>query len=435
MRKIKNFKRLAVNTERKIVLSLAEAGLQAIDTENIIKNSIFKKENALIVKGKKFSLASAKRIFVVGVGKCAIWASLSLEEILKDKFSGGIVLAPQNSLLPQARIKKSKLKFYFGSHPTPTIANVKATKKIINFLKNLKKEDFVVFVISGGGSTLLCLPPSGTYLEEKKIINHLFRVGATIKEINVLRKHMSLARGGYLAYYAYPAASLSLIFSDVPKNDIQFISSGPTIRDKTTIADAKKILEKYDVLKNCNIKNCSLVETPKNKKYFKSAKKIILVSNELALEKMKKEAEKFGLKAKICNFCLQGEAREIGRKIAKTLHRLPPKTVLLYGGETTVKIKGKGRGGRNQELILGALLNLKDDEIILAIASDGRDNTEYAGALGDKITKKKAKNLGLNVEKFLMENNSYKFWQKTGDYLLTGETGSNVSDLVVAAKF
>lgn len=433
MKKIKNFERLTVNTKRRIALSIAEAGLWAIDTENVIKSAVSLKENYLIVKNKKFSLKNIKRIFIVGVGKCAIEAGLALEKVLGGRLKGGIILAPRNFLIQ--RKTKSKLKIFFGNHPIPTITNVRGTQKVIAFLKNLKKDDFVIFVISGGGSTLLCLPPSGSYLEERKIIDHLFRVGATIQDINVLRKHMSLARGGYLAYYAYPAQSLSLIFSDVPRNDIQFISSGPTVRDKTTMVDARKILKKYDILKSCGIKNCGLVETPKDKKFFKNAKKIILVSNILALEKMKKEAEKFGLRAKICDFCLQGEARDIGQEIVKKLHRLPPKTILLYGGETTVTIKGYGCGGRNQELVLSALLDLKDDEIIMAIATDGRDNTEYAGALGDGITKKRARELNLEIKKFLIDNNSYEFWQKTGDYLLTGETGSNVSDLIIAIKF
>lgn len=434
MRKIKNFERLATNTQRRIALSLAEEGLQAIDTTNIIKSAIFLKENNLVVKNKKFSLSDIKRIFVVGVGKCAIQAGLALEEILKEKLTMGIVLAPQNFLIKN-EIKSSKIKFYFGSHPTPTAANIKATRKVVKLIKSLKEKDFVIFIISGGGSTLLCLPPSGGCFKEKKIISYLFRAGATIREINILRKHMSLARGGYLTYYAYPALSLSLIFSDVPGDDVQFISSGPTVKDKTTLSDAKKILKKYNILRSCGIKNCGLIETPKNKKYFKNAEKIVLASNILALEKMKKEAEKVGLKAKICDTHLQGEARDVGWKIVKKLHRLPPKTALFYGGETTVTIKGNGRGGRNQELVLGALMDLKDDEIIVSIATDGRDNTEYAGAIADKITKEKAREANLEIKKFLANNNSYEFWQKTGDYLLTGETGSNVSDLVMAIKF
>lgn len=426
--KIKNFSKLAVSKERKDALKIAEAGLEAIDTRKIILNKVKLQKNSLVINKKVFSLKDTKNIYVVAIGKCAGESALALEKVLGKKIKAGIALDVKT-------VKGLKIiKSLAGSHPLPSQKNTDGSIEIINLIKNLAENDLVLFFISGGGSTLLCAPRKGTCQEETLIVQKLMDSGATINEINTVRKHLSVARGGYLAKYAYPAKSIALIFSDVIGNDLQFIASGPTVKDTTTIRQALEILNKYHVQKVCAIEDCGLVETPKSDEFFSKVSNQIFVSSEVALNAMSATAKKLGYKVKICTTCLKGEARGVGTRIAAEINRTKSKTILLYGGETTVHVKGNGKGGRNMELVLSALNTIKDGSLVLSLASDGVDNTDLAGALCDKITSEKAEKLKLKPIRHLAENNSYPFFKKTGDYILTGKTGSNVSDLVIAIK-
>jgi len=425
--KIRNFDALAKTHLRRLALEIAEIGLHAIDTKKVIQKNVRVEDNELFVAQEKIPLKSIKRIFVVGVGKCSLEAGAALEKILGERINGGIILDVREG-------KLQRIRTFTGTHPLPSIQNINATRQIIFLLSELKKDDLVIFIISGGGSTLLCQPLNLTYEDEAVLLKHLFKVGADIYETNTIRKHLSLARGGYLAKYAYPAKVISLIFSDVPGNKLEFVASGPTIKDTTTVKDAEKITKKYDLEKKCNFKTRELIETPKDKKYFENVKNILMVSNKIALEAMAKKAVEFDFKPKIVTANLTGEARDVGREIARHLNKIGSKNILLYGGETTVTIKNQGRGGRIQELCLSALRFIKEGRIIIGVASDGRDNTEFAGAIADALTKENAKNVGLDPEKHLEENDSYNFFSKTGDFVLTGDTGSNVSDLIIAIK-
>lgn len=416
--KIKNLKNLTKTSLRKKALQIAEAGLEAIDTGKIIKE-----QTALV----KREVRDAKRVFVVGVGKCSLEAGRALEKILGPRLTAGIVIDVRPG-------KLKKLETRWGSHPFPTQKNIDHTKAIIKLLAKASKNDLVIFIISGGGSTLLCQPTSHTCLDEKALISCLYHNGATIRDVNIVRKHLSLARGGYLAKYAYPARSLSLIFSDVPGNKIEWIASGPTARDSTTVADAKKILRRYDAEICSDFLEKELIETPKDFRYFRKVKNVIVATNQTALNAMAQEARRLALKTKIVTKKLTGDADAVGRKIMKQLHKTRPNSALLFGGETTVKIKGKGKGGRNMELALSALNDAKKDEILIPFASDGRDNSDIAGGICDIITGKMASQMKLKPETYLNQNDSYNFFKKTGQYLFTGDTGSNVSDLIVAIK-
>lgn len=427
--KIKNKKKIAITETRKIGLALVEVGLNAIDTTDFIKKNVFIKNNFLFIKEKKFSLEKVDNFYIVGVGKCSAEAAVAFGEVLDKRLNKGIVLDTHFSTK-----KNKKIKIFKGSHPLATVENIIFTKKIINFLKKTTKKDFVLMIISGGGSALLCQPQNSTYKKEGEIIKCLMAKGASIEEINIVRKHLSLARGGFLAKYAYPAKVVSLIFSDVPGDKLEFIASGPTIKDTTTVADAKKILKKYNIESQIGFKVDFLIETPKEDKYFKRVENILFLSNKEALTAMAGYARSLGYKAKIKTNKLKGEAYEIGRLIVEKLRKEKSKTVLLYGGETTVKILGKGKGGRNQELVLSVLRFIADNELVIAFASDGRDNTVVAGAIADKLTKQKAEKLKLDINRYLANNNSYEFFQKTGDFIKTGDTGSNVSDLIIAIK-
>lgn len=427
MAKIKNLGSLAVTPLRKFALEIAEAGLKAIDTKSAIRKNVRFEDDILTIKHKKFSLKNTERVFVIGVGKCSLEAAGVLEEILGDRLNGGIAVDVHKGSL-------KKIKAFQGNHPLPTPENVDVTKKIISLLEGLNENDLAVFVISGGGSTLLCQPKEHTCLEEAKITDCLLKSGADIHKINIIRKHLSLARGGFLAQYAYPARIISLIFSDTPGVNMEFVASGPTMMDSTTVADAENILKEYGVLKKCGLEKLKLIETPKDKKYFKNSDNLILISNKVALEAMAGAAKESGFIVGDTLAAFSREARDFGEQVIKELKNHPPKSVLLYGGESTVKVRGKGKGGRNQELALSALRFVKEGQVLVAVASDGRDNGTVAGAICDIIGKEKAKNLGLDIEKYLKNNDSYAFFSGTGDYLITGDTGSNVSDLIIAIK-
>ena len=414
MQKIQNLSELAKTPLRKAALEIAEAGLQAIDTRKVVEEGLAK---------LNLPLDSSERLFVVGIGKCATQGVLALEKVLGAKITDGLVLDIQEGQF-------QKVRFLQGDHPFSTERDREATKEIIAFLKQMTENDIVLFLISGGGSALLCQPEKHTCKHEEEIIKHLFAKGATIQELNIVRKHLSLARGGNLAQYAYPARVISLIFSDVPGNDVGVVSSGPTVFDKTTRDDAKEVLEKYGVGQYEKF----LIETPKDKKYFEKVQNILFVSNRTALDAMAQRAKELGLEPHIKTAELTGEARDVAKELVEELHKAPSKSVLLYGGETTVTVKKAGKGGRNLELALSALKFVQDDELLLSLASDGRDNTEYAGAIADFLGQEHAAKQHLNAEEYLEENKSFSFFEKTGDYVVTGNTGSNVSDLIIAIK-
>lgn len=427
-RKIKNFETLAATDLRRAALTIAEAGFRAINTESRVKAEVVLRGENLRIRDWSVDLKDVGRIFVVGIGKCSTEAGAALEEILGERIAGGVIID-----VKQGAILK-RITAYKGSHPLPSNENIKAATSIVGLLRGLEERDLVIFIVSGGGSTLLCLPQDRGCEEEASVLYALMDAGATIQEINTVRKHLSLARGGYLAEYAYPAQVVSLIFSDVPGNDIQYVSSGPTVKDLTTIEDAEEILAKYNILMVCGIEKCGLIETPKDDKYFAKVKNIMIVSNELALASMREKAQELGFTPAVRSAAITGETREVAQRVVEELHAAPPKSALLYGGETTVTVKGKGKGGRNLEFALSALRLMQSGEVVMAVASDGRDNSDFAGAICDTITKEKAATKNLDLETYLNENNEYPFFEAIGDYLMTGDTGSNVSDLVIALK-
>jgi glycerate-2-kinase len=426
--KVKNFEQLATTPERRVALAIIEAGLMAIDTRAAVEGGVIFHDNTIKFRDHEVSLFGVERIFFVGVGKCALDAATVIEEKLGERLTSGIVLDVREGIL-------KKMKAYAGTHPLPSEKNVEVTREIIASLSDLTERDLVIFVISGGGSTLLCQPDNFSYSDEAVLFECLTKSGADIMEVNTVRKHLSLACGGYLAKHAYPAQVVSLIFSDVPGGNLEFVASGPTVLDTTSILDAEMILEKYSTGMKCGFSAAKLIETPKDEKYFARVKNILFVSNDLALAAMAGEAARHKLTPRVCSTCLSGEAREVGRKVAEAIKNEPAGTILLYGGETTVAVRGAGKGGRNLELALAALTVLGEKEMLIALASDGRDNTDLAGAIADEVTKREAAALGLDPQTFLADNSSLDFWQKTGNYIITGHTGSNVADLSFVIKY
>ncbi len=432
MSKIRNYKALAKSVLRDDLLKIIDKGLEKIDTKLVIQENLSLNGDKLKVRDLEINLKNIKKIYLGGVGKCSLQACQSIIQILGNRIEETIVIDPTC----EKSFKEEKFKCYKGHHPFPTEENIVATKDLIRMLEGAEENDLVLLVVSGGGSVILCQPNNFTCLDEVEIIKSLFNKGATIQELNTVRKHLSLARGGFLAKYSYPAKVVSMIFSDVPGNDISYVASGPTVLDKTTVFDAKKVFDRFLLKDDCDFNLDDLIETPKEEKYFEKVSNVVVASNSIALNAMKLEAERIGYNPKICSDCLAGEARRIGESLIKQIEEGKSGEVLLYGGETTVLVNNrKGKGGRNMEVSLSGLRFVESENIIMAsIASDGRDNTDYAGAICDMITKNKAKLLGLDPIKYLDENDSLEFFHKTGDYIETGSTGSNVSDFLVAIK-
>jgi len=427
-RAIQNFETLAKNTLRLEALSLAEAGYGAINTGAALVREVRLAGDTLTVGDTEYSL-DTRRVFFIGIGKCAIAAAGAIEKIFGERLTGGIAF--DVSLVEGISLKK--IETFIGTHPLPSEANEHATERIINLLSQCEENDLVIILISGGGSTLLCRPPSPMLCtDESALWSELTAHGASIQDINTVRKHLSSARGGGLAKAAYPAEVLSLIISDVPGNDIEYIASGPTILDSSTIADAKAVLTKSGATPKMPI---PFIETPKEQKYFDRVTNVLFLTNQDALKAMKEKAVQRGYSAIIMNDNVTGEARVVGRSILEELHSMPSKTVLLYAGETTVTLGNQhGTGGRNQEMALGVLEDIHDNELILPFASDGHDNSDRAGAIADAITRTHANEKNLSIDDYLARHCSYDFFATTGDALTTGYTESNVSDIIIAIK-
>lgn len=425
---IKNFDQLSTTPQRKVVLQLIEEALSSIQSENVINNSVRIEGNNLAVKDRSFDLSNFERIFLIGFGKGSAKNSRLIEEKLGDKLTEGYVIDTN----PE---EFKKIKFTQGTHPLPSEQNVEFTDNLIKRFKelNLTEKDLILIVVCGGGSAMLVHPYHINLDEKIKVGKALLESGADIIEMNTIRQHLSTVKGGGLAEILYPAHVASLIFSDVPGNNLSYIASGPTVKDATTIDDAVTLLKKYHLLDQLGLKREDFSENPKEEKYFANVSNILVLSNLTALNAMKKKAEELGYKTEIFSDKFQGDARIAGSDLVKQAN---PESILLVGGETTVKVSGQhGRGGRNQEVVLSAILNIDDKTIISSFDSDGWDNSHFAGAVGDINTINKAKELNLNPQDFLDNDNSLEFFEKIGDGIETGRLPSNVSDLMIVLKY
>lgn len=427
--KIQNFDELATTDGRRALLTIAEAGYEAIDTEAVLRKQMRLEGERLFLADQEIDLAAVEKVVFVAIGKCSAEAGAFAERVLGDRIAGGVVVDVK--VCPEL----PHLKTFCGTHPLPSDENLSAAEAIVDVLHALTEQDLAIFVVSGGGSTLLFFPEDKASKEEVPIMEALIDAGATIQEINVIRKHLSHARGGNLAKAAYPARVVSLIFSDVVGDDLSSIASGPTVMDTTTVDDAARVLAKYHVLETCSLEKCGLMETPKEGKYFANVSNALVVSNRHALEGMKAAAARLGFAPEVRGSELTGDADAVGEMIADAVHAAPPRTALLWAGETTVTVRDPaGRGGRNLQLCASALRFVEDGEEILSFASDGRDHGAFAGAICDMMTKKAAADAGADTESFRAADNTYALFEKIGNYVMTGDTGSNVSDLMIGLK-
>ncbi|MDO8620937.1 MAG: DUF4147 domain-containing protein, partial [Candidatus Levybacteria bacterium] len=325
MRIIKNFDELAVTKERKICLEIIEAGISSIQPEKIIEENISLTNSVLSIQDKTVNLKEFERIFLLGFGKGSARLSKNIENLLGDFLTEGYVIDIESE-------KFNKIKFTKGTHPLPSQTNLNFTQNIISRLSNLNEKDLVIVVICGGGSSMLIHPHNITLEEKIKVDKALLRSGADITEINTVRQHLSDVKGGGLAQILYPSSVISLIFSDVPGNNISYIASGPTAKDTTTIDDAINILKKYNLEKELNLPNDAFVENTKEDKYFERVENIIILSNKTALNAMQKKAQELGLTSRIYSDKFESNADDAGKIL---ISETADKEILLVGGETT----------------------------------------------------------------------------------------------------
>ncbi|MCM2339452.1 MAG: DUF4147 domain-containing protein [Burkholderiales bacterium] len=415
---IKNFDKLAITENRKMALEIIEAGLDAINTEKVIESSISMMGNTLVIKGKSFNLSKYKNIKIVGFGKSSCDAALALENILGDKIKEGAVVGLH-------KIDCKYIETFEGTHPRPSEKNIEAGQRIYDIANDAGEDDLIIAIISGGGSALLCYPET-EYKEGAKLYESFLKTGKTISEMNTVRKHLSLLKGGGLAKVAYPATVVGLIFSDVPGDLFSDVASGPTYKDNTTLADAKQIII------NNKLGEFILNETPKDDKYFEKVYNFVLVSNKTAAKKMAEKAEEFNFDVNVVSTDLY---YEINKSLEKIFLCKKENSVILAAGESRVVVeKSGGKGGRNLHTALLAVKNkIADSEhsVFISFASDGMDNSDAAGAVVDKYTLEKIKNLGIDINDHLERFDSYPVFEKTGDIIITGPTGANVSDLMI----
>ena len=413
---IKNYKDIATSKNRELALDIVSAGLDAINTRQVIKNSLKIKGNVLHVLDKKFDLSKFKRIKVLGFGKASCDAAQALEEVLGKKIDEGVVIGLEAKTC-------EVIQTYKGTHPRPSPENVVVGEKINEIAKGATEDDLVIVVVSGGGSALLCYPMAECE-EGVKLYNASIKSGISIKELNTVRKHISGMKGGELAKILYPATVIGLIFSDVPGDNFADVASGPTYKDETTEADAKAIIDKY------NLGEFTLNDTPKEEKYFDRVHNIVLVSNKTAVEAMNIRASELGFSSKIISYELYDSQDEVMKMF---LAKVQNNTALLGAGEPSLKIdKPGGSGGRNLFLGMKAIGKLDETSVFIALASDGLDNCTAAGAIVDVPLAEKLKNSGIDLADYLSRYDALAFFEKLGDGLIvTGPTGANVSDIML----
>ncbi len=424
---------------RKDILDVFSYAITSVNPYNSVKKVI--QDNKIVINSRIFNISDFENVYLVAFGKASVGMSQAICDSIKIK--EGVVITNNK----ESFVKDNNVSTYIGSHPIPNQKSIDATDKIISLMKKTKKNDLLIVLISGGGSSLLCKPRIP--LKDLQLTTDLIlKSGLNIYEVNTIRKHLSFMKGGQLTSYTN-CTIIALIISDIIGDPLSFIASGPTYPDDTNFIDCKNILKRYNLYNNLpnsvkkiiddGIKN-KISDTIKKENFvFHKVNNFIIANNKIACNAAKKKAEKLGYKTIILTTQLTGESKDKGKFLIKEVKRYSDtskKLMFISSGETTVTIKGNGKGGRNQEIVLNAIGELKDSDILFAsIGTDGIDgNSDAAGAIADRFSFEKALERNINLDKFLEDNNSYEFFKKIGDILYTGPTGTNVMDLQILVK-
>jgi glycerate 2-kinase len=442
----KNYDDLVLNGQtpvlqqkRKDVLDMLTAAVEAVHPSRVVKDVFCGTQ--LVFASETIDLSSFDNLYVVSFGK----ASVGMAQAVCDAVTvtKGVVITND----PSATITNHSIEVIVGGHPLPNEGSIRGAEKILDLLGQCSENDCVIVLISGGGSALFC-KPRVPLNDLQKTTDMLLRSGACIDELNVVRKHLSLVKGGQLAR-STKAVIVSLIMSDVVHDPISSIASGPTSPDSTTFSNAREILIRYGLWANIpgTVKTVisegiagRVSETLKeNDPVFRTVFNFIIANNERACHGALEKAKELGYDPKLITTSVTGESRVIGRYLINRVKKslCDGKTVFITSGETTVTVRGTGIGGRNQELVLSCVEDIEGDDVVVAsFATDGFDgNSTVAGALADGFTLARALEKGLDPSRFLEQNNSYVFFQGLGDALKTGLTGTNVMDVQILIRY
>lgn len=420
---------------------LIHCALEAADPQRILINSIAHKPDALYVRDKRIELIPGGKIVLISVGKAAAPMARATVQILKTKPDNVIVVRPDHdqSLLPAG------WQVFQAGHPLPTAVSLAAGEAVQTIVQNLDERDLLVVLLSGGGSALLELPKPGIGLKDLLQVNEdLLRSGARIEQINVVRKSISMIKGGGLARLAAPARVLTFILSDVVSDDLSVIASGPTTPEMPYHAEAQLILMEHQLWERYPARlQMAMLSRRKDPGLLHEPINILLANNQTVTRATAREAERLGFEVELQSAPLIGEAHKAGAAFAQRLRdkaaEMPLRSYcLIQGGETTVVVHGKGKGGRNQEFALAAALKLtfEDPIALLSLATDGVDGpTDAAGAIVSAQTIKKARTIGLDPGPHLTQNNAYPFLDRLGALVRTGPTQTNLNDIAIGLGY
>ncbi len=420
-------------TRRKHALQIFRAALAAADPYDAVLRHLKFDGRTLVAGRRKYSTAKFDRIQVIGAGKASASMARAVERLLGRRIAGGWINVKDGHSAHLRRIHQHEC-----GHPVPDQRGVEGARKMEEIARDAGPRDLLICVISGGASALTPAPvPPMTLTEKQELTKKLLASGATIHEINTVRKHLSSFKGGQLAKLAYPATVIALILSDVIGDDLDVIGSGPTVADHATVDDARAVLAKYGIALSVEFH-----ETPKpGDPALERVQNIIVGSNEQAIDAALRQSKALGYRTMVLSTRIEGETRDvagvhaaIAKEIVASGRPLKAPACVLSGGETTVTIRGSGLGGRNQEFVLAAAIALENagPVTVLSVGTDGTDGpTDAAGAIGDSSTVGRGRDSGLDAAAFLANNDSYRFFEKIDGLIKTGPTGTNVMDVRV----
>lgn len=429
------------------ILAVLEAALAAVDPYQAVKRVLERNGDQLVIGGQVYDLTRFQRIFVLGAGKAGAPMTQAVEAMLGDRLSGGLVVVKTGHTAPTQHVELVE-----ASHPVPDLAGVAAGQRMLALAQQAGPADLVIALLSGGGSALLEAPADELTLADFQAMTRvMLACGATINELNCLRKHCSLVKGGQLARAVAPATLVTLVLSDVVGSPLDVIASGPTVPDASTWQEAWAVVTKYALAEQLPAAMIArlraglageIADTPKaNDPLFAQVRTLVVADNRVAAEAAQRAAEELGFRTLLLTTYLEGEASVVAQVVAALAKEIrasgqpvPPPACLILGGETTVTLGAKpGRGGRNQELALAAALALQGlhGVTVASLATDGSDGpTDSAGGLVDGATVARGRALRLDAADHLRRHDAYPYLQATQDLLVTGPTQTNVNDLV-----
>lgn len=433
---------LDADDHRKIK-AVVQAALAAVDPEQAVRRVLRRDGNWLMIGDRQVDLDDVDRLLLVGVGKAALAMGCAAVEVLGERLSGGVLITKVINSELQVRLPAS-ITVLEGDHPVPGERSISATQRLLGCLSGLTERDLVIGLISGGGSALLTWPVDGVTLEDMQTLTRQLLVsGATINELNAVRRRLDRVKGGGLARAAYPAAMYTLILSDVIGSPLEVIASGPTVEPADEGARPLEVLERYQLARELQPGILRALTREQNARdrspdYLRTANYLV-ASNETAARAALAAGREQGFDSLLLTTYLEGEAREAGGILAGVLRQMAASGepvrrpgLIVVGGETTVHVNGQGIGGRNLEVALGAVEKMSglQKAVLVTLATDGEDGpTDAAGAVVTGETQAQARAAGLSIQQALMENDSYTFFARLGGLIRTGSTGTNVNDL------